>query len=130
MKQTNLETRFWEIDALRGLAIVMMILFHLVYDLDVFDIWIVDRHSSFWPYFRIVIATMFILLVGVSLGLLITLGTWLFSRERFVLFGILHFIGLSIILAYPFLELCFWNLLLGVLLIALGMYLEYARLEG
>jgi uncharacterized membrane protein len=146
--------RFWEIDALRGLAIVMMVFFHLVCDLDYFDIWAVDRHSGLWPYFRCVIATMFILLVGVSLtlsssrakkaqviggkpftsylkrglmtfslGLLITLVTRLFLRERFVVFGILNFIGVSIVLAYPFLELRFRNLVLGVLLIALGMHL-------
>ena len=28
--------RFWEVDALRGIAIVLMVCYHLIYDLDYF----------------------------------------------------------------------------------------------
>jgi len=152
--------RFWEIDFLRGLAIVMMILFHLVYDLDFLGIWDVDLRSGFWLYFAITIASTFFLLVGVSLtlshsrvkkaqmaggkspieylkrglmifswGLIITLVTWFLLRERVVVFGVLHSIGVSIILAYPFLKLRFWNLLLGVVFITLGIYLTNFTFE-
>jgi uncharacterized membrane protein len=40
-----------------------------------------------------------------------------------VAFGILHLIGTSIILAYPFLGLRFTNLVLGVLIFAAGQYI-------
>ena len=40
-----------------------------------------------------------------------------------VAFGILHLIGVSIILAYPFLRLRFTNLVLGVLIFAAGQYI-------
>jgi uncharacterized membrane protein len=40
-----------------------------------------------------------------------------------VAFGILHLIGISIILAYPFLGLRFTNLVLGVLIFATGQYI-------
>ncbi len=145
--------RFWEVDALRGLAIVMMVLFHLVYDLNFWGLWRVDLYSGFWWFFPRAIAGTFILLVGVSLtlslarathtaggrlylrylrrglrvlswGLVITAVTWLFYRSGFVVFGILHFIGVAIILAYPFLKLRYWNLLLGVALVVVGVYLE------
>jgi len=151
----NLEKRFWEIDFLRGLAIIMMILFHLLYDLTYFGEYNLNVHSGFWLYFGRMTATIFILLVGISLtlsfsraekkhnakkkvyqkylkrglevfswGLIITLTTWIFLRAGFVVFGVLHLIGISIILAYPFLKLRFWNLLIGIVFISLGIYLK------
>jgi uncharacterized membrane protein len=151
----HLEKRFWEIDFLRGLAIIMMIVFHLLYDLTYFGGCNLDLHSGFWPYFARATATIFIFLVGVSLtlsftrankiqnlrkklylkylkrglrifswGLVITFATWIFLRDSFVLFGILHLIGISIILAYPFLKLRYWNLLLGIAFISLGIHLK------
>ena len=65
----NLEKRFWEIDFLRGLAIIMMILFHLLYDLTYFGEYNLNVHSGFWLYFGRMTATIFILLVGISLTL-------------------------------------------------------------
>ena len=59
-----------------------------------------------------------------SWGLIITLITWTFLKEGFVVFGTLHFIGISIILAYPFLKFRFLNLLIGIIVILLGIYLN------
>ena len=149
-----LEKRFWEIDFLRGLAIIMMIIYHLFYDLDFFNVYDININSGFWWYFARTIATMFILLVGISLtlshsrarmlnpkynlyskylrrglktfawGLTITLMTWIFLRGGFIIFGVLHLIGISIILAYPFLKLRSWNLLIGIIFISIGIYLK------
>ncbi len=155
MMKKNLEKRFWEIDFLRGIAIIMMIIFHLIFDLVYFDKYNFNLNSGFLPYFARVTAIIFIFLVGISLtlsfsraekkqktkkklyvkylkrglmifswGLIITLMTWIFLREEFIMFGVLHFIGISIILAYPFLKLKFWNLLIGILFISLGMCLR------
>ena len=55
-------------------------------------------------------------------GLIITGLTWIFMRENFVIFGILHFIGVAIILAYPFLELKKANLYLGGGILLLGAW--------
>jgi uncharacterized membrane protein len=150
----SLEKRFWEIDFLRGLAIIMMIIYHLFYDLDFFNVHNISIISGFWWYFARTTAAMFILLVGISLtlsysrarawnpksnlyprylrrglkifswGLIITLMTWIFLREGFVMFGVLHLIGISIILAYPFLKLRYLNLLIGITFISIGMYLK------
>lgn len=151
----NLEERFWEIDFLRGFAVIMMIVFHLFYDLNYFGGYDFNLHSGFWSYFARSTATLFIFLVGVSLtlsfsrtkraqkvrkrlymkylkrglrvfswGLIITLITRIFLRQGFVIFGVLHLIGISIILAYPFLKLGSWNLLIGIIFISLGMYLK------
>ena len=57
--------------------------------------------------------------------MLITFITWLFLEEGIILFGILHFIGVSIILAYPFLRFRYINsLLIGVVIILIGLYLR------
>ena len=147
--------RFWEIDFMRGLAIVMMIFFHLLYDLNYFGVYDFFLHYNLMKYFALAAALIFILIAGISLtlsysrarkipderdksfmkyfkrslkifswGLIITLVTWIFIKEHFVIFGILHFIGISIILAYPFLQLRYWNLLIGAFFISTGIYLQ------
>jgi len=151
----NLQQRFWEIDFLRGIAIIMMVLYHLLYNLHYFVQYNVNVYSGFWMYFARMTATTFIFLVGVSLsvsfsrtkkiykdknklfikylkrglkifswGLIITLLTRILLGKAFVIFGILHLIGISIILAYPFLKLRSWNLLIGLICIFLGVYLK------
>lgn len=152
----NPTQRFWEIDALRGVAIVMMVLVHLRYDLVYYGGYRTPLLvSAGWVNFARATASIFMFLVGVSLtlsfaratkvepgdrqlfakylkrgltvfgwGMVITVVTWVLLREGAVYFGILHFIGLSIILAYPFLRLRLPNLLIGLILIALGTYLN------
>ncbi|HDK26202.1 MAG TPA: DUF1624 domain-containing protein [Candidatus Atribacteria bacterium] len=156
--EMSLQKRFWEIDFLRGIAIIMMVLYHLLYNLHYFAYYNVNVYSGFWMYFARTTATLFIFLVGLSLsisfsrakqlssrvtmetklflkylrrglkvfswGLIITSITWVFLREGFVIFGILHLIGISIILAYPFLKLRYWNLLIGLFCIFIGAYLK------
>lgn len=142
--------RYWEIDATRGVAIVMMVTFHVLFDLSYFGIPLVDVHSGFWRLFALATASTFVFLVGLSLsisyarsstklqggalmmkyfrrgagifllGMLITLATWLMVGEGMIIFGILHLIGLSIILAPFFLRLGFSNLMVGVGVILIG----------
>jgi uncharacterized membrane protein len=151
----HLEKRFWEIDLMRGLAIVLMVVFHLLYDLNYFIGYGFELNSGLWMYVGRSAAVLFIFLSGISLslsysrtvilqntgqkvylkylkrscrifswGMLITFITWLFLREGVIVFGILHFIGVSIILAYPFLRFHNINkLLTGVAFILLGLYL-------
>jgi uncharacterized membrane protein len=151
----NIKKRFWEIDFFRGIAIIMMVIYHSVYDLSSFGHYNINATSGFWLYFARVTANTFIFLVGVSLyisytktekiiknkrtlyakyfqrglkifcyGLIITVVTWFFLGRGCVIFGILHLIGISIILAFPFLKLRFWNFPMGVFCIILGAYLK------
>ncbi|WP_337971819.1 heparan-alpha-glucosaminide N-acetyltransferase domain-containing protein [Methanobacterium petrolearium] len=63
----DIHQRFWEIDVLRGLAILMMVTYHLMFDLDYFGIYSLNLSSgTFWIFPRI-IAFIFIFLVGISL---------------------------------------------------------------
>jgi len=147
-------TRYWEIDALRGLAIGMMVVYHLAYDLTQYGYYQTNVFVGPWRFFARITASLFILLVGISLalgqartgsrsmgwpgfkrylarglklvgwGMVITLTTWLYMGQAVIIFGILHLIGTSIILAYPFLSLRWANLPLGAAAIALGFYLN------
>lgn len=151
MKGSDVD-RFWEIDILRAIAVIMMITFHLIFDLYFFSDYDFDVDQGFWLFLARSTAIIFIFLVGVSLtlsyskrkrreesklflrylkrglkifsyGLLISLITWIFVRDGFIIFGILHFIGISIILAYPFIEYKIPNLVLGVVIILIGSFI-------
>jgi len=151
----SLTARFWEVDFLRGWAIIMMILFHSVFDLDYFGVWEVDIYRGFWFYFARLTASLFLLLVGVSLVLsysraerqarseqfrfrLFKRGIWIFSLAMgitvvtylllgngFIIFGVLHLIGVSLLLAYPFLKLHRGlDAIFGLLFILVGIYFQ------
>lgn len=159
---SNLNKRFWEVDSLRGLAIVMMVFFHFIFDLSYFGIYSFNISSGFWWWFARVTASIFIFLVGVSLslsyarttilnghltekklflkylkrglrifayGLLITAATYIFIGEGFIVFGILHFIGIAIILEFVFIKRKYLNLFLGLAFIAAGIYLMSFRFD-
>lgn len=145
------DSRYWEIDTARGVAIVMMVIYHLVWDLVSYDIApSIDLYGPLWQTFQRATASLFLLLVGVSLqvraerlrargqarqiwprqlrralmvfgaGLLVTAVTFFAVPEGVVIFGILHLIGVSMVLAYPFMALGIWNALPGLALLAAG----------
>jgi uncharacterized membrane protein len=150
----NFSERFWEIDFLRGIAILLMIVYHLVFDLNYFGLYTTNLDSPPVLLFLYPISTMFLLLVGISLtvsysrahkklskrqlrlkflkrgtgvfglGLIITLVTWVYPHNGFIMFGVLHCIGLSILLAYPLIRFRNLPLILGVLCIILGVFLR------
>lgn len=146
--------RFWEIDFLRGIAVVLMIIFHFLYDLNYFGIYKINLYSGPILIYLYLIGSTFLLLVGISLslsysriknslstkeirlkylkrglmifalGLIITLVSWLYLNDGFIIFGVLHCIGLSIILAIPFLKYRYINISIGIILIIIGIILK------
>jgi len=145
--------RFWEIDSLRGIAIILMVVSNLATDVGYFGIWSINTYSGFWLYLARAVVSMFILLAGISLtlsysrvrnkkpmeihkkyllrgtkifglGMVITLVTWVFLKEDFILFGVLHLIGVSIILGHLLLKHPRVSLLLGISFLILGIYLQ------
>ncbi|MDQ4128859.1 MAG: DUF1624 domain-containing protein [Actinomycetota bacterium] len=133
-------------DAARGVAIIMMVVYHLTYDLSTFGGYAIAATTGFWARFADATASLFLFLVGVSLaisharsggdrfgkyllrglrifgyGMILTVIFLVFDMG-IVAFGILHLIGVSIVLAYPFLNLRLTNVLLGLLVFGVGMY--------
>jgi uncharacterized membrane protein len=63
--------RYWEIDSLRGVAIVMMVIYHLMWDLWYFGVLPdVVPYAGFWKYFQRATANLFLVLAGVSLAIM------------------------------------------------------------
>ena len=47
--------------------ILMMVLFHTLFDLNYFQIFIIQVYDGFWRYFAFATASLFLLIVGISL---------------------------------------------------------------
>lgn len=110
--------RYHLIDALRGFALVNMVLFHLMYDIfNIFSAgtgWNSEPLTIIWERF---ICCSFIILSGVSFnfshhpfkrgiilnacGFLITVVTVLVMPSQAVWFGILNFLGCAMMISYP-----------------------------
>ncbi len=111
--------RIWEIDLLRATAIILMIIFHTVVDLNIFAGIDIDYLTGFWYWEGKISALTFIFLAGISsgfsrnsvrrgikvvaFGMAITLVTYILSKEQYVRFGILHLLGTSMII-FPLLK--------------------------
>lgn len=152
--------RLWELDCIRGVAICLVIVYHLFFDLAFFSIYALDFSSLPAKLSAYGVASTFLLLVGISLTLRrsqlrsieteketcvtlilrglkliiialgITLATWLYLGEGFILFGILHCIGFSMILAIPFLSFRTAPLLGGLAFIMLGVVLYTITIDS
>ena len=132
MTQDQPSQRLEAIDALRGLALLGMFAFHLIWDLGYFQLVSPDL-----PYERGVmgfghaVAASFLFLVGASLALAsrhginksafwrrllvicaaaagVSVATYWLFPQSFIFFGILHCIALSSLLALPLLRAPLW----------------------
>lgn len=118
--------RIWEIDFLRGLAIILMVGYHLLYDLgdfaglEQFLGFTTDLTTPAWLLAQHFFAGLFVILSGVSsnfsqnnfrrslkylaVALLITAASYVFDPESVILFGIIHCLGVSALLYGLFLK--------------------------
>ncbi|MCX2727636.1 heparan-alpha-glucosaminide N-acetyltransferase [Thermomicrobium sp. 4228-Ro] len=148
--------RFWEIDALRGVAFLLMVVYHAAFDLAAFGGWPIAVTVGGWRLFADFIASLFLFVSGVSLvlahdrlgrdreryrrhllrrfsrlagaALLVTIVTWFLSPADVVLFGILHLILVSNLLSLALLRLREWNVLVAGGALLLGSW--FASLPG
>jgi len=133
--------RYLLVDALRGGAIVLMVIFHFCFDLAYFGLANFDFYRDpLWLHLRTLILSLFLAVVGISLvlathkgldpkryvrrlvllvvcAIAISLATWWMFGQRFVFFGVLHFVAVASVLGLAFVRLYWTNLLLGVALI-------------
>lgn len=144
MKSKEFTKRLLWVDALRGFAIALMIIFHFCYDLRYFHHvnWNVPNGPNWWQ-FRYVILSLFIFTAGVSLylahsngikpkafasrlfqivaaALIVSLASSFLFRDSWIYFGILHFIAAASLLGLPL--VCFPKL---ALLCGTGLLLGY-----
>jgi uncharacterized membrane protein len=141
-----LSNRLPEIDALRGMAIVGMVLFHAAFDMKILGILEFEPYG--WPLIILVRAVQFLFLglVGVSIalsgrdfkgqlgrgawifawGMVVTVATAMVFPQEYIRFGVLHFIGVSIPIVRLFKGRKF--LAMGAAAVAFGVGKYFAHL--
>ena len=110
--------RIFFLDELRALALIGMIIYHAAYDLYAIFGLDFDFYSPGWNFFQKAICCTFIVIAGISsrltksalkhglvvfgCGMLMTVGTYFFMRSQTIWFGVLHFLGASMIIYHLF----------------------------
>jgi uncharacterized membrane protein len=135
-------SRFDRLDALRGVAIVWMTLYHFCFDLNHFG-WITQNfyHDPFWTWQRSFIVSLFLLCAGAGqavalhqgqtwgrfgkrwaqvalCALLVSAGSYLMYPKTFIYFGVLHGIAAMLIIVRLTAHWGAWLWPLGLLAIA------------
>lgn len=138
----ELKRRAGFIDELRGLAVVAMVIFHALYDIFIvfrfFDVHVSFGYGSVMNNIAWVIAGIFIFLSGICCryssnnlmrgaktflwGYLITIITSLFMPDLIIRFGILHMLGICMIL------FGLWQKVFDKLPVTVGMIVSLALL--
>lgn len=152
--------RFIEIDILRGLAILLMVFGHILWDLDYFGV--IPMNNHVYSFLQQTVPPLFFLLIGISLvvskkkceikktkdektffkhllvrglkilclGMLITIGSLIIMPSQPVFFGVLHCIGFTVLLSAPFLKYRNFALLFAFLFIIAGFILAHYTVEN
>ncbi len=127
------------LDAYRGLAVLLMMVFHFCWDLRHFGFLEYSIYDPFWLYFRSLILTLFLTAVGWSSYLTfkkdnywsfwkrdiklfiaasaISLVTYLAAPDQWIYFGILHFIFIASLLARPFVKWPIASAMIGAIIL-------------
>ena len=147
------------VDALRGVAITMMIAYHVCFDLTFFhwtDWAMLD--DARWIAWRSGIVTSFLFVTGLSLALrderdqrtqtgwldraflrrwaqvagaalLVTVGSMLLFPDRFIYFGVLHFVAAAMWICRRAPRLGGWAVAMGLAAIALGLTVAHPAFD-
>lgn len=148
--------RLWEVDAVRTLAIAMMVAYHAAYDLTRLAPTLgVDAFSPGWRALQVATGSTFLFVVGVSLAIsngrgraaglrgralyrrhlrralqvaaaaaLVSVATRVALGDQWVRFGVLHCIAVAMLVGPLLVRLRWWNVPLGVAVIAAGIWLD------
>jgi len=132
------------IDNLRGLAIIAMVAYHFCFDLRHFGFITADMYRDpFWLHARTAILSSFLLLAGISLvlaqredrgrdrfwrhvarvaaaALLVSAASYIVFPQRYIWFGVLHAIAISLVLVRPLVARPALALALGLALLVAG----------
>jgi uncharacterized membrane protein len=142
------------LDALRGIAILAMVVYHFCFDLRYFGVARWDfEHDIRWLAARTLILSSFLLIAGISAALarrdpaadarwprhvaviggaalLVTAASAMMFPRSFIWFGVLHAIALSLLLARPLVDRPRAAVAAGVIVIAAGVMLSSQHFDN
>lgn len=143
--------RFDSVDALRGLAIVWMTIYHFCFDLNHFGYLSQSFHTDpFWTWQRSVIVSLFLFTAGMGQAvavqqgqswsrfwrrwgqvagsaLLVSAGSYVMYPQTFIYFGVLHGLAVMLLIVRLTASWGHWLWLLGGLVIAMKSIAIYAH---
>lgn len=146
------------VDIARGVAIAQMIAYHFCYDLNYFKwIHVALTRDAPWVAWRTAIVAQFLFLVGVSLSLrasdesphsrtsarfwkrwgqiafcaaLVSGASWWIFGQRWIWFGVLHFVAVAQLLLRGATRWGRVNFALGIVVLAMGTMLQFAIFDS
>ena len=143
--------RFDSLDALRGMAIVWMTVFHVCFDLNHFGYLTQNFYvDPFWTWQRTAIVSLFLFTAGLGQAvavqqgrswprfwrrwvlvagsaLLVSVGSYLMYPQTFIYFGVLHGMAVMLLIVRLTARWGRWLWLLGGLAIAIKFIAAYAH---
>jgi uncharacterized membrane protein len=127
------------LDVYRGLAVLLMIVFHFCWDLRNFGFMEFSIYDPFWVYFRSLILTLFLTAIGWSSYLTLKKGnhwsfwkrdiklflaasaisliTYLAVPDQWIYFGILHFIFIASLITRPLVKWPILSAIIGLMIL-------------
>jgi uncharacterized membrane protein len=142
------------VDALRGIALLAMFVYHFVFDLRYYRVVAADfEHDPFWLGYRAVVVASFMTLVGMSLVLAVkagatrahfwrrvgviaacalaaSIGSWVMFPQTYIYFGILHAIAVASVVAAPFVRKPGVALAIGAAMIVAGIAFSHPAFDS
>jgi uncharacterized membrane protein len=142
------------IDALRGIAIVAMAIYHFCFDLRYFGVTRADfEHDPFWLAARSAILSSFLLIAGISMvlarqnarsdarwlrhaaviagaALLVSAASYVMFPRSYIWFGVLHAIAVSLVVARPLVDRPYAAAAIGAAVIAAGLAFSHAAFDN
>lgn len=139
-----LTQRFTALDALRGVAIVWMTVYHFCFDLNHFGYLRQDFYADpFWTWQRTAIVSLFLFTAGVgqaiaveqcqgwrrfwrrwalvaAAALLVSAGSYVMYPKSFIYFGVLHGMAVMLLIVRLSAGLGAWLWLLGAIVVAMN----------
>lgn len=149
--KNNKTIRYDSIDALRGVSMIWMTLFHLSFDLNYFGYLKGDFYrDSFWTTQRVCIVSLFLFCAGLSqavsvvqgqtwarfwnrwfyiagTAVLVSIGSYLMYPATFIYFGILHGIALMLIVVRWSAGWGKWLWAVGLGIVSIPLLLPYVH---
>ena len=140
--------RFAEIDVLRGLAVIGMIIYHFFYIGNFYGFFEINFKTVPWLIVARFVQVTFLILVGVSMSIskrrsrnfhskqlkravivfafamAITLATYIFAPDRVIIVGILHLIAISILILSVLIDKKFLLLFLAGFALFYGLAID------